>query len=260
MPAAHRPGPPGSLPPGRARRPLVLSRPLWNPVTLGQLTLVAAVVSIVGTIAGRVLLAEPLGIDQTVAEATASGRTDATVALARALTVGGDLWFAIVAWLALVTIARRRSGRGDLAWLITAIVWGATLVTAVLKELTLRARPTEALVEAHTLAFPSGHATRGAALWGLIAWLVWRWMGAGPLRWASASLAVLLGLGAGLSRIVLGIHWVSDVIGGFVVGVVWLATCLAVTRPRPGVPRSESLLDDLADRLSGMLLGDRDDR
>jgi undecaprenyl-diphosphatase len=52
-----------------------------------------------------------------------------------------------------------------------------------------------------------------------------------PVR-GSMSVAVAVAIAIGLSRITLGVHWVSDVVGGWALGVAWLGLCLALRKAR----------------------------
>jgi membrane-associated phospholipid phosphatase len=108
---------------------------------------------------------------------------------------------------------------------LLVVTLGDTLVTSTIKELIDRARPTIDPVAA-TLgpSFPSGHSSTAAAFYAALALL------AGRRRSASAK-AVLVGVAVGIaaavasSRVLLDLHWVSDVIAGLALGWGWFAVC-----------------------------------
>lgn len=112
----------------------------------------------------------------------------------------------------------------------------------MIKLLTDRARPPAALATEHFggLAFPSGHATQATAVFGMLAVVfasvasTWRTK---VIVWAAA---VLMALVVGVSRLYLGAHWLTDVLGGWALGATWLAVVLGAARavtalrsPRP---------------------------
>ena len=94
-----------------------------------------------------------------------------------------------------------------------------------LKASIARARPTlEALVYAQGWSFPSGHTMGSTVSFGMLAYLA-------LTRFRShhnliISLAVLLILFVGASRLYLGVHYLSDVLAGFFAGTAWLVICI----------------------------------
>src|SRR5690606_10117263 len=103
------------------------------------------------------------------------------------------------------------------------LIWGLKLVFA-------RPRPEDSLVEAVGAAFPSGHAFTASALYPFLIYLVWGWTESTPWRVITSALLGTLALLIGVSRIVLQVHWFSDVLGGFVLGLGWLVVCLLGVR------------------------------
>jgi undecaprenyl-diphosphatase len=103
-----------------------------------------------------------------------------------------------------------------------------------LKLIVDRPRPTPDLVRVfeleHGNSFPSGHAFFAIVFWGLLAYFAFtRWQRRG-LRILLLSSAVLVILWIGASRVYLGVHWPSDVLGGYVTGAVFLTTLIWLDR------------------------------
>jgi undecaprenyl-diphosphatase len=118
-----------------------------------------------------------------------------------------------------VLIIQRR--RPDALWLL-AMTAGAMLLNHCLKIFFARARPdvVEHLVTVVTPSFPSGHALLSAAVYLALPALLGREAGA-PVRRVLFGVAVLLTLLIGISRVYLGVHWPSDVLGGWIIGSLW---------------------------------------
>lgn len=139
---------------------------------------------------------------------------------------------AVVLWL-------RRARR--LALWAAATIAGGALIDVVLKAAVGRARPhfTHPVALAPGGSFPSGHAFTSALAAGIV--LLWALPLLSPRGKAAAwSAAVLVPLTVGVSRVALGVHWVSDVVGGWLLGVGLLAATSAAFetwRRRSGLRR-----------------------
>jgi undecaprenyl-diphosphatase len=125
--------------------------------------------------------------------------------------------------LAVAETIRERS-----AWVIAfivAVMAGEEILTATVKQLADRLRPTFNPAAA-TLgpSFPSGHSATAAAFYATAALLLGRSRGR-PERAALAGLAVGLGVAVATSRVLLDVHWLSDVIAGLALGWGWFAVC-----------------------------------
>ncbi|MET8223528.1 phosphatase PAP2 family protein [Streptomyces sp. NPDC005301] len=125
----------------------------------------------------------------------------------------------VVLWLVL-----RRSAWRTALWLAVTCAVG-TLLQQSLKAAVDRPRPVwpDPVDSAHYTAFPSGHALTATVVCGLLLWLLRR-HGAGPaLWWSACALAVVSVAGVGLTRVWLGVHWPSDVLGGWLIGALVVA-------------------------------------
>ena len=157
----------------------------------------------------------------------------AVVSVFKAITTLGSAWVVIPLVLAVALGLWRRGDQPVALVLLTSFGAGEGLLYG-LKAFFHRARPEIQIVAEHGYSFPSGHSFTAALVYGLLAVLAWRW--APRARGALALLCVALAALVGVSRIVLGVHYATDVIGGFVLAAGWLAASLAVVRfVSPGV-------------------------
>lgn len=102
----------------------------------------------------------------------------------------------------------------------------AIVINVVLKNLIERPRPDFATLGRATetgFSFPSGHAMVAMAFFGLLIWLVWRYQKNRPARIALCTAFGLIIVLVAFSRIVLGVHYATDVIAGLCVSLAWLA-------------------------------------
>lgn len=175
-----------------------------------------------------------------------------TAAMVAVTSIGGWIGIAVVSVAAAVTLARR--GRWRAVALLTLCVGGAAVLTLALKQWFDRPRPhvtampeLPALVQATGASFPSGHALQSLVLYGLLLVLfaptgMSRQQAASPpagarsrrpaagLTIATAGMLALIGV----SRVYLGVHYPSDVIGGWLAGLAWLGCCLALLQRYEG--------------------------
>lgn len=111
--------------------------------------------------------------------------------------------------------------------LIAAV--GSTAFTFLSKSIYHRARPIDILLVERTYSFPSGHATITVALYGFIAYLLIRFSQHFRQRVRIFVVAVFFAILIGFSRILLNEHYLSDVLGGYLVGGLWLTVAISVT-------------------------------
>jgi membrane-associated phospholipid phosphatase len=118
-------------------------------------------------------------------------------------------------------------------WLVVCGVVGGLLQQGV-KFAVGRPRPhwPDPVDSAHYSAFPSGHAMTAAIVCGALLWLCLSSCAAGPLGRAVVwTLAVVSVVGVGLTRVFLGVHWASDIVGGWLLAGVVVTGSAAVCAP-----------------------------
>ena len=165
----------------------------------------------------------------------------------------------IVTVLAIVLLVRRRFRLGS--WLLVAL-WAGALLGVVLKLVVDRARPDllDAVAAEGGRSFPSGHALGATIAVGLLALVLTSSLPPARkvLAWVLAAAAVLL---VAFARITLGVHYLSDVVAGIVLGIGWLAVTAAAFhawRRDVGLPPApvDELEPELADGSPELADGD----
>lgn len=163
-------------------------------------------------------------LDRAIYEALYAGDRPLLSAIARFFTLMGEPTLLILAsvvgalWLWF-------AGHRHLAPAFFAITAFARVFTEAQKYWIARARPDiePHLVIVKSMSFPSGHATSSMVFFVMVALVLTegsRW------RAPAAALAILMSLAVGASRVMLGVHWPSDVVGGWAFGLLWLLLTL----------------------------------
>lgn len=148
----------------------------------------------------------------------------------RSLTQLGGPWFVPVITMMIALVAWLRRYRGH-ALLLLAGVGGASMLSIVLKLFFARTRPDlwPSLVTETSFAFPSGHAIASSALAASIVAALWF------TRWRVTALVagVVYVLLIGFTRLYLGVHYPTDVIAGWMVGIGWVAAVALIFLSSP---------------------------
>lgn len=108
-------------------------------------------------------------------------------------------------------------------WFITFDLVGCTVINQTIKHIVRRPRPNVLrLVSESGYSFPSGHSMISVAFYGLVIYFVYKNINNKYLKWALISLLSLLILTIGFSRIYVGVHYFTDVVGGFSLALAYL--------------------------------------
>ena len=164
---------------------------------------------------------------------------------AQAVTLLGEPVLVTLGSAVLAFVLWRR-GHGRLALYVVAARVGALVLSQGLKLAVDRARPAfdDPVATALGASFPSGHALGSAAFWTTLAVLALPHVRRPRSLLAGAVLVAVL---VAASRVLLGVHYVSDVTGGLLLGLGWAAVCTAVfvaersERGRPVVVQEEGI-------------------
>ena len=176
---------------------------------------------------------------------------------------GSSLAWVVVLTGVVIWLLWRRRPRLALFVVITGL--GSSLLNVSVKSAVHRLRPVVAdpVAHAHGLSFPSGHA-QAAIVGYAVLLLVFLPLLHGVWRKAAITSAVVMVLAIGFSRIALGVHYLSDVVGGLLLGAAWIAAMAAAfnvlraERGRGSVDVREGLEPEQAPRLPSSPVDDDD--
>lgn len=184
-------------------------------------------------------------MDGRAAQFFAGVMTPTLTSLAKAITFLGSVAFVTASAFCLALVLALRKAKYQLMFAVLTML-GGSLLNIMLKHLFHRQRPVleNPVVTLSSYGFPSGHTMGSALLWGCVAIIAANSLPTFASR-ALIFLAAALGVAIiGATRIYLGAHYFTDVVGAVAASVAWLAFCwtavetLRKWRVREGSPRS----------------------
>jgi undecaprenyl-diphosphatase len=114
--------------------------------------------------------------------------------------------------------------------LLLAGMGGDALIVSIAKTVVHSPRPLNGLLYDAGFSFPSGHTTASIVFCGLLTYLIWQHWKSPKSKAVSTALSISVTSIVGFDRIYLNVHWVSDVVGGCLLGLFWLTFTLWVFR------------------------------
>lgn len=212
---------------------LLQSRASWR--LLGGLIVSLSFVIMFAAIAEEVANHElPVAVDQLVEGMLLSEVSPQVAGAFKIITLLGSGW--IIAGLAamlLIWLAWRQELRR--ATLLLISVGGGGLLSDGLKLIFQRPRPDfpDVFVKATGYSFPSGHAMLSLIFFGFLAYLLLKSIHNWKQKTAAGLGLILIPFAVGISRLILGVHFPTDVLGGWAAGAGWLAVCLTINEIFP---------------------------
>lgn len=228
-------GPLGRVDPTRPGTPTTVVRPpLWSAtatVVVGLVGLVASLI-VLGSVAAGVRSQEIFALDVWATPFLHGIASPGLDALMNALTTLGTSAVIVpaLAVVAALLVWRHRPGA---AVFLVVVCLGALVLNATMKVFFQRPRP--ALPWANVLpdySFPSGHTMNAVVFYLALALILWSIRGR-RAGLAAMAVAIVIAVGVGTSRIYLGYHYLTDVVGGLLAGVALLLVVGTALRARP---------------------------
>ena len=145
--------------------------------------------------------------------------SDFATPIAKVITnFGGAVFLIIVTVVLFIAIKNRKIGASIFANLVII-----TALNQLIKAILQRPRPDEfRIVEASGYSFPSGHSMVSMAFYGYLIYLIYRYIKNKYVKWTLITILSILICLIGISRIYLGVHYTSDVLGGFLLSISYL--------------------------------------
>ena len=145
--------------------------------------------------------------------------SDFATPIAKFITNFGGAIFLIVLTITLILLIKNKK----IGFSIFLNLASVTILNQLLKRILQRPRPTEfRIVEESGYSFPSGHSMVSMAFYGYLIYLIYKYVENKYIKWISIIMLSILICSIGVSRIYLGVHYTSDVLGGFLISISYL--------------------------------------
>lgn len=153
--------------------------------------------------------------------------SDFVTPIAKFITNFGGVIFLSIATIALLLLIKNKK----IGLSIFSNIVIITILNQLLKRILRRPRPTEfRIVEETGYSFPSGHSMVSMAFYGYLIYLIYRYIKNKYIKWSLIVLLSILICLIGISRIYLGVHYTSDVLGGFLLSISYLVVYISLIK------------------------------
>lgn len=140
--------------------------------------------------------------------------------------LGSATFLILLAMLSVLLIKNKKIGISVCSNLVVAAV-----LNFLLKNILQRPRPTEfRIIDENGYSFPSGHSMVSMAFYGFIIYLIYKYVKKDNIKWPLIIFLGALILFIGVSRIYLGVHYTSDVLGGFLISISYLIIYTSIVK------------------------------
>jgi undecaprenyl-diphosphatase len=197
-------------------------------LTLLSLAFVYVLILFGGIVEDLVTTDQMVYLDKHIAQLVSVFRTPDVLQFFIWVTDLGNIYF-VLPFTIVLSAALMLTGQGWLTVPLLTTLVGSTSFTLLGKFAFQRPRPIEAALLEQSYSFPSGHATFVMGVYGFLVYLLIRYTVTWKIR-IRLFFAGMLFIGLiGLSRIILDVHYLSDILGGFFVGALWLIIAISMT-------------------------------
>lgn len=205
-------------------------KPFLSRIWVKLLLLVALLLALLvfGYILHEVVIEQEQRLDQVIFHWVDGYKSPELISFMKLITFFGSSWFLFPAYVVLATFLLYRR-RFSIAVNISILGISSTALMHGMKLYFQRNRPDLPMIKAlKDYSFPSGHALSSFIFCSILAWLVWQIRLPVGLKYFFTVVLLILALLIGFSRVVLNVHYPSDVIGGLALGIAWVLLSLTL--------------------------------
>lgn len=175
------------------------------------------------------VLASNGNFDTAISQFVYSIRTPALTTIMTVITSFGDVILLIIATLLIIILNWKKHRREAIVFVVVLVM--TLIINVALKEVIARPRPAiDPLADLESYSFPSGHSMSAFVFYALVARLIYHFTHKSELGFMLAFVSILLIFLVGLSRIYLGVHYLTDVVAGFIGGFWVVITAILIER------------------------------
>ncbi|RXJ02125.1 PAP2 family protein [Anaerobacillus alkaliphilus] len=135
--------------------------------------------------------------------------------------IGATLPVIVISIILLIILYRLHKNRSEV-YLFIIVLLGSTAFNVLVKTLIKRKRPISDLIIESGYSYPSGHTVGAVSLYGIITFLFWRKLETTQGRVSLIFFSVIMIMIMGFSRIYLGVHYPTDILGAYLLSGIWL--------------------------------------
>lgn len=192
-----------------------------NPFRNKSTALFISLLSLIGFLFVAFLRSTLAPTDSAVNSWTASIHTSSLTIISEAIATLFDITILLpLSLLVAVILYLRHHHKHAVLWL--AAMGGVTLIVETTKTLIQSPRPFNGIVVETGYSFPSGHVTSTMVLLGLLTYFAWQHWKTPRTKTLATLLYIATESLVGFSRVYLNVHWLSDILGGYLLGTFWL--------------------------------------
>jgi undecaprenyl-diphosphatase len=195
----------------------------WNQL----LVLFISLLSLIGFLFVALLKSSFVPIDVNVNSWSASIQMSSLTQIAEIVAYCFDTTPLLAASLLIATCLFYKNYKKNAFLLLGAMGGDAAIITAV-KTLVHSERPLNGIMQDTGFSFPSGHVTSSVVFFGLLTYFVFQYWESSNRKTLSSMFSVAIAILVGFDRLYLNVHWFSDVLGGYLLGVFWLTFSILV--------------------------------
>jgi undecaprenyl-diphosphatase len=199
-----------------------------NTVLLRSLVIAIVILSIFFWIAHLVGQQRIAAFDNRITDAIRSISSNELTKWMKGFTAIGSGIYIICIIVIMTAVLAVIGYRRELLFFI-GVIGCSSLLNLALKTIFHRARPDiHRIIDASGFSFPSGHSMAAFTLYGIMIYFLWKHIHNIWIRTCVIFLGIMIVLMIGISRIYLGVHYPSDVIGGYLISAAWLSSSIGL--------------------------------